>query len=107
MWRKSLGASEGGKVFAKFFQTPDTRELEELPDSTAFVLRAAIQLEAAFSEDIAKAAMLSIAQVENALRYGFVRGYFKESGGRYKVTWAWYRAITDYLRRRHLLATHR
>lgn len=107
MWRKSLGMSQDDRVYVKFFHTPDARELEELPDSTAFVLRATIQLEAALPQDIAMASMLGAAQVENALRYGLVRGYFSETAGRYKVTWAWYRAMTHYLRRRHLLAAGR
>ncbi|MCA9785567.1 MAG: hypothetical protein KC488_03355, partial [Candidatus Cloacimonetes bacterium] len=57
-------------------------------------------------EDVVRATMLGLSQVENALRYGLARGYFLREGERYRVSWAWFRAITRFLQRRHLLASH-
>lgn len=107
MWRRSLGLGAEDKVCVKLFQAPDTRELEQLPDPTVFVLRAVIQLEPARPEDVARATMLRGSQVEDALRYGLARGYFAMAGDRYRVSWAWYRAVTRFLQRRHLLASRR
>jgi hypothetical protein len=41
--------------------------------------------------------------VQDALRYGSVRGYFELAEGRYRIRWTWFRAITRFLQRRHLL----
>jgi hypothetical protein len=69
-----------------------------------FVLRSVIQLEPARAEDVSRATLLRRPQVEDALRYGLAHGYFERTGDRYRVTWAWFRAITRFLQRRHLLA---
>jgi hypothetical protein len=91
----------------KVFRPPDTRDLERLPDSSVFVLRAVVQLEPALPADIARATQLGPMTVQDALRYGLARGYFVQRGDRYEVTWDWFRPITRFLRRRHLLATNR
>ncbi|MBN1605877.1 MAG: hypothetical protein JW940_04560 [Polyangiaceae bacterium] len=104
MWRRSLGVAEDGTVCVRVFQAPDARDLEELPDSAVFVLRAVIQLDQASPGDLATATLLKESQVEDVLRYGLARGYFERLGDRYRVTWAWFRPIIRFLQRRHLLA---
>ena len=85
------------------FAAPDVRELETLPDPAVFVLRAVVQLEFAAVEDIEQATKLSNTEVLDALRFGLRRNYFELRDGRYWVTWAWFRPITRFLERRHLL----
>jgi hypothetical protein len=104
MWRRSLGVDKNGTVQVKIFQAPDTRELEKFGDPAVLVLRAVIQLGPARVSDLAAATMQRESQVRDTLRYGQARGYFEEEGGRYRVTWGWYRAATRFLQRRHLLA---
>ncbi len=104
IWRSSLGVDMDGQVIVKLFQVPDPRELEQIPDYAVFVLRAVIQLEPALPADVVKATMLGRARVEDLLRYGVSHGYFEESDGRYRVTWGWFRPITKFLQRRHLLS---
>jgi hypothetical protein len=104
MWRRSLGFAEDGAVCVRVFQAPDTRDLEQLPDSAVFVLRAVLQLEQASPADLAAATLLTESQVEDVLRYGLARGYFERFGDRYRVTWAWFRPMIRFLQRRHLLA---
>jgi hypothetical protein len=105
MWRRSLGVDRAGKICVTLFQAPESQELDRLPDSAIFVLRAVIQLEPALPEDVARATMLRMGQVGDTLRYGLARGYFEKSGNRYRITWGWFRTITRFLQRRHLLAT--
>jgi flagellar biosynthesis GTPase FlhF len=105
LWRKSLGVNQDGEVCVKPFQAPDTADLEQLPDPAVFVLRAVIQLEAPTMVDIAEATMLPSGPVADTLRYGTSRGYFEKADGRYRVTWTWFRALTRFLHRRHLLAS--
>jgi len=105
MWRRSLGTGADGRAHVKVFRAPDTADLEQLPDSAVFVLRAVVQLEPAALGDIARATQLAVPMVQDALRYGLARGYFAEEDGRYELSWGWYRAITRFLQRRHLLAT--
>jgi hypothetical protein len=107
IWRKSMGIDAGHRVHVKVFQAPRTEDLEKLPDSAVFVLRAVIQLDPAREADIAQATMLQPGEVENALRYGLARGYLERRDLGYRVTWAWFRAITRFLQRRHLLSTLR
>lgn len=105
-FRSSLGIDSTGRVAVKLFQVPDGRELDEMPEYAAFVLRAVIQLEPAFPDDIVRATMLRRSQVEDVLRYGMSHGYFREDDGRYRVTWNWFRPVTRFLQRRHLLASY-
>lgn len=103
-WRSCLGAGADGEPIVKVFDPPNTSDLEALPDSAVFVLRAVIQLEFAHPDEIELATMLEPADIEDALRFGLNRGYFRLSDGRYWVTWSWFRPITRFLQRRYLLS---
>jgi hypothetical protein len=103
-WRESLRVGTDGDVVAQLFEAPDTADLESLPDPAVFVLRAAIQLELAAFEDIVDATRLPTREVEDALRYGSFRGYLEQTDSRYRVHWRWFRAVSRFLERRHLLA---
>ncbi|MEO8797426.1 MAG: AAA family ATPase, partial [Polyangiaceae bacterium] len=105
VWRRSLGVGPEGTVCVKLFQALDSSDLERLPDHAVFVLRAILQLAPADPEDITKATMVRPAEVNDALRYGEARGYIAEQDGRYRVTWTWFRAVTLFLQRRHLLGS--
>ena len=102
-WRRSLGIDADGELSVRHFRAPEAEDLEDLPDSAVFVLRAIVQLAWARPEDICAATALPISEVRDALRYGLVKGYFDKDGERFHVTWNWFRAITRFLRRRHLL----
>lgn len=103
MWRRSLGADADGTIHVRFFQAPESSTLEQLPDQTIFVLRAIMQLAPATRDQIARATMLQHADIVDALRYAEAHTYILEHDGRYHITWTWLRALTLYLRRRHLL----
>lgn len=103
-WRSCLGTDAAGKPVVRVFDPPSSADLEALPDSAVFVLRAVVQLELAHPDDIAQATMLEPAEIENALRFGLNRGYLRLLDGRYWVTWAWFRPITRFLQRRYLLS---
>ena len=105
VWRRQLGAGLDGKVFVRPFQVPDVRELERLSDEDVFVVRAIIQLEPAAVDDVVKASTRSQGRVLDLLRYGTARGWFEPVGDRYRVSWNWYRPVTRFLQRRHLLAS--
>jgi hypothetical protein len=103
-WRESLRIGEEGEIVVQLFEAPDTADLESLPDPAVFVLRAVVQLELAAFEDIVDATRLPTRQVEDALRYGSFRGYLERIDGRYRVHWRWFRSVSRFLERRHLLA---
>jgi hypothetical protein len=105
MWGRSLGCDADGRACVGIFRAPATDDLERLPDATIFVLRAVVQLELARRDDIARATRLGHGQVDDALRYGLARGYFEIVDDRYRVSWTWFRPITRFLQRRHLLAS--
>jgi len=103
-WRESLRVGANGEVVAQLFEAPDTADLESLPDPAVFVLRSVIQLELAAFEDIVDATRLPTREVEDALRYGAFRAYLEPIDSRYRVHWRWFRAVSRFLERRHLLA---
>lgn len=102
-WGHSLGLSDKGESRVRLFNAPGTDDLEALPDSAVFVLRAIVQLGTAEIPEICAATSIPERQVRDALRYGAVRGYFDVENGRYRITWTWFRAITRFLYRRHLI----
>ncbi len=105
IWRRSLGLDEAGKICVRVFQALDLGDLERLPDSSIFVLKAVLQLAPAAPNEIARATMVRTSDVIDALRYFLGRGYVEETEGRYRVTWTWFRAATQFLKRRHLLVS--
>jgi hypothetical protein len=101
--RTSLARESGGKLVVKLLRSPRASDLARLPESTLFVLRAVAQLDEASPDTIAEATMLESAQVADSLRYAKARGWVVESDGRYSLPWEWFRAVTRFLERRHLL----
>ncbi|HHH11486.1 MAG TPA: hypothetical protein ENK23_05365 [Sorangium sp.] len=102
-WRQSLGIDDAGKHAVKLFAPPSLSDLEALPDSALFVLRAVLQVEQATVEDIVAATMLPAESVRDALRYALGRGYIEALGRYFRIEWGWLRAIASFLKRRHLL----
>jgi hypothetical protein len=105
MWRRSLGVDDQSRAFVNPFPVPDSQELDRLPEAAVFVLRAVIQLEPTLPADVARATLMRPSQVKDVLRYGVSHGYFEIVGEEYQVSWIWFRAITRFLQRRHMLAT--
>ncbi|MGE0113527.1 MAG: AAA family ATPase [Steroidobacteraceae bacterium] len=104
-WRTSLGIAADKRVFVTPFRVPEAATFDKLPDSAVFVLRAVLQLERAHPEDVSRATMVPLTEVQNSLRFGLQCGYLHCVDGLYAVTWNWYRPITRFLQRRHLLSS--
>ncbi|HVZ32739.1 MAG TPA: ATP-binding protein, partial [Polyangiaceae bacterium] len=105
-WRSSLVEDEHGVVRARPLHVAPANELDVLPDSTLFVLRAILQLAPASPRDVAEATRLSQEQVLNVFRFGQMQGYLADRAGRVEVSWRWLRSVTRLLERRHLLVNH-
>ncbi|MBK7395040.1 MAG: ATP-binding protein [Myxococcales bacterium] len=105
LFRRSLGVDPAGVTFVRPFQALELSDLERLPDSAIFVLKAVLQLAPAATEAIVHATNLRPTEVNDALRYSLARGYLEEADGRFTVTWTWFRAATVFLQRRHLLVS--
>ncbi len=103
VWRASLGVDSSGVVRVRPLQVPNPLEIERLPDTTLFILRAVLQLAPANAEDVAQATRLTIEEVRSAFRFGQAHGYLSETGGRLRVSWPWLGAVLRLLERRHLL----
>ncbi|RLB61698.1 MAG: hypothetical protein DRI90_10780, partial [Deltaproteobacteria bacterium] len=102
-WRESLRLAGETEHVVQLFEAPVTDDLEGLPDHALFVLRAIVQIDRASSDDVLAATKLPDPRVREALRYARLRGYLEVVEDRYWVSWAWFRAITRVLHRRHLL----
>jgi hypothetical protein len=104
-WRASLACGPAGRVHVRPLQVPDPTELEGLPDSTLFVLRAVLQLGPTAEADVAEVTRLGLGDVHGAVCFGEARGYVVVHGGRVHVTWRWLSALVRHLQRRHLLVS--
>ncbi len=102
-WRRSLGATRAGKILVKLFDAPGAGQLDALPESAAFALRALVQMHWASVAEVSETTNLPQAVVEDALRHGQQLGLFDIEDERYRIAWDWYRAVTRFLLRRHLL----
>ena len=103
-WRSCLVVDDEDQTHVRVFDGPAAEALEGLPDEAVFVLRAVVQLGWASEDAVQRATSLGLSDVQNALRFGSAKGWFERADERYHITWNWFRAITRFLRRRHLLA---
>ncbi len=103
-WRRSLGVAPDGSLQVQYFDPADADDLEGLPDSAVFVLRAIVQLGWAGAVEVQEVTSLPVQHVQDVLRYGGLRGFFERRGDQYRLSWDWFRAVTRMLTRRHLLS---
>lgn len=104
-WRESLRQRPGsGEVVVRLPDVPGAEDLDDLPISFFFILRAILQLELASEADVARSTDIRAPDVADALRLARVRGVVESIGDRTRITLRWYRAVTQSLRRRHLVA---
>lgn len=103
-WRQSLYLQPPDEaIYVRLLQGPSTADLEDLATTAYFVLRTVVQLELATEEDVVACTDLDADEVADALRAAKLRGYIVERDQLYEVSIQWYRAITNILRRKHLL----
>ena len=105
-WRHSLFvADETSDPVVRLFEEPSSAEIERLPPTLLFVLRAIVQLELASPEEVADCTQLPVADVADAIRFSVAHGYVEPTSGRFRLSWTWYRTITRVLTRQHLLVS--
>lgn len=102
-WRVSLARDPAGAVHVRPLQVPDVTALEDLSESSLFVLRAVLQLAPVTVETVSLATRLRDAEVLQDVRFGEARGFYENQAGHVRITWAWLRAVRRLLERRHLL----
>ena len=103
-WKQSLYRKPPDEdIYVRLFSAPSTSELDGLPSTSYFVLRTVVQLELAVERDVVTCTDLSPAEVADALRAARVHGYLDEHDHLFEIDIHWYRAITNILRRKHLL----
>ena len=103
VWRNSLLRASGSSVRVRPLRAPPDAALESLPDQALFILRAVLQITPATVANVSRATRFSEAHVRNAVGYGLAQGYLVMNGEEIRVTWAWLRAVTLFLERRHLV----
>lgn len=105
-WRNSLFVAETeDEPVVRLFEEPSATEIERLPATLLFVLRAIVQLELATPQEVADCTQLPAPDVADAIRFSVAHGYVEPSSGRFRLSWTWYRTITRVLVRQHLLVS--
>ena len=102
-WGQSLFADDEGDTVVRMFEEPRATDLTNLALPIKFVLRSIVQLELASAGDIAECTQLPEADVAEALRFATAQSYVERHQDRYRLSWPWYRAVTNMLQRQHLL----
>jgi len=74
------------------------------PINTLLVLRVIAQVELITYEDIVSNLRMAPAVVTSALQVARLRGWVEERNGHYRLSWPWFRIITQMLGRQNLLA---
>jgi hypothetical protein len=105
MWRRSLAVDPAGRAHVRPLLTPETAELEGLPDTVLFVLRAVLQMSPATALDVEEATKLPGTEISDALRYGVAHGHLVMRRGAVAVSRTWFAAVCRVLERRHLLVS--
>ncbi len=91
------------EIWVRIPKVPSTNELEEHRNALYFVLRTILQLERASISDIVRCTDLEPAEVADALRVAEINGYVEERDRLFEVRVDWYPAVTNILRRKHLM----
>lgn len=102
-WRSSLARDATDRVHVRSLRVPDLSTLENLPDSSLFILRAVLQFAPASVEAVASVTRMRPEEVLQDFHFGQTQGFFAEQDGSVRVTWPWLRTATRLLERRHLL----
>jgi len=103
-WRHSLFRDEASDlVVVGLFDPPAVRDIEMLPSSMHFMLRAVLQLDLASPSAVAECTGLPVEIVRDALELALRRGYVERVGAELTLTLDWFRTISTVLRRQHLL----
>jgi hypothetical protein len=91
------------EICVRIPKVPSANELEEHPNGVYFVLRTILQLERASMSDIVRCTALEPAEVADALRVAEINGYVEERDRLFEIRVHWYPAVTNMLRRKHLM----
>lgn len=104
-WLRSLAPVDGSRVKVRLFKTPDLDRLGRMPEEAVF-LYAAIALHGNLSAGEAARILRYPERFSNALLIrGHEEGYLARlmNAERYALSVQWYRAIIQFLRRKHVL----
>lgn len=101
-YRESLVVRDG-QVYVRLFKRPPIADLDGMPSSMHFVLRSIVQLDMATEADVVSCTHLDPAEVADALHAARSRGYIESVDDRVRICTEWYRTITSFLQRQHLL----
>ena len=103
-WRRSLAVDQlTGAICVHILVGPGSAMLDALPNSTLFVLRAALQMELASEADIIACTDMAPVVVSEAIRALHGAGVLERVGDLWRLDLYWYREASASLQRRNLL----
>jgi hypothetical protein len=82
----------------------DDQRFKDQPINLLLVLRVIAQVELISFDDIVSNLRLEPRVVKSALQVALTSGWVEERNGRYRISWSWFRVITQVLGRQNLLA---
>ena len=99
---ESIIKDEDGFV-AKLPASPDNKIIESFEINTLLVLRVICQFGRCSTNDIVKNLRLHGLVVNSSLAACVAQGILVQVGGRYQISWLWFRSVSKYLARQNLL----
>ena len=103
LWADSLRIAPDNQVLVSLPQLPATSELEKVSMTMLLTLRVIAQSEMINQEEIVESLRLPTAEISGALHLAETRRWIKSIDGRYRLTWKWFRSITQVLARKNML----
>jgi hypothetical protein len=103
LWADSLRIAPDNRTLVSLPQLPTTSELEKVSMTMLLTLRVIAQSETANQEEIVESLRLPIAEISGALHLAETRKWIESIDGRYRITWKWFRSITQVLARNNML----
>lgn len=107
LFTRSLVFDDHQRLLVRLYDRLDSKELQRLHLSAKLVLRYLAMSELATSKEIERGLRLGMQVVQSSLVLCEARGYIESKEGRYRLTWTWFRTITQSLSRQNLLARSR
>ena len=107
LFADSLVSTPNGELWVRLFDRQLPEELQGLHLSVRLVLRYLAISELATPDEIDKGLRLGSDVVRSSLGLCVARGYVECQETHYRLTWEWFRAITQSLSRQNLLARSR
>ncbi|MDB4307846.1 hypothetical protein N9985_01015 [Gammaproteobacteria bacterium] len=104
LFADSIRMNDDGKAVVTLPANRDDQLLKNRSINLLLVLRVIAQVELITFDDIASNLRFEPSVITSSLQFALLNNWVEERNGRYRISWPWFRVITQVLARQNLLA---